>query len=224
MPIARSLRSASTVLAAGILTLASGRARADEKSLTGLYVEASSALSLHKDSVGLRGTQAQDGYSDLSISLRLGAAIRGVLVGASVEGAAMIETPGATYASVFLGSGVPLPNAMRLELTGEFGLHGFENVGASGDKDVTSENHVTLPFWGARVTFTQARATSPWQGGLFAQVRHDLGHGEVTSNRTTFCSSGIADAYDCEPGATSTGYFDVGGLSVEGGVELRRIF
>jgi len=91
-------------------------------------------------------------------------------------------------------------------------------------EDVTSENHVFLPFLGGRVTLTEQRLSSSWQQGLFLQVRHELGHGQVTSNRTMTCSTGLADASVCYAGDTSTGYFEVGGLSVEVGFEFRPVF
>jgi len=199
-------------------------ALAQEPPRTGVYLEAAAALSMHKDTVGLRGTDAADGYFNLGASLRLGASLSGLLVGVSAERAAMIDTEGASYFSVFAGDGFQLPNGKRLELAGELGWHGFENVGARGNEDVTSENHVFLPFLGGRVTLTEQRPASRWQQGLFLQVRHDLRQGQVTSNRTMTCSSGVADAPVCTPGDTSTGYFQVGGLSVEIGLELRPVF
>jgi len=197
---------------------------AQEGAPTGLYVAGAATLSLHKDTVGLKGTYAQDGYFDLGISLRLGAVLHGLIVGVAAERAAMIDTEGASYLSLFAGGELPLPSTMRLGLMGELGWHGFENVGASGVDEVTSENHLFAPFVGGRLTLTQPRTGSPWRLGLFLQVRHDLQQGEVTSNRTMHCPSGVPDAPACDQGAASTGYFEVGGLSVEVGLELSRFY
>ena len=216
---------AGIALTLGVLLLAPARTRAQEGAPIGLFLEGAATLSLHKDTVGVQGTDPEDrGYFDLGVSARLGASLWGTVLGVSGERAAMIDTQGASYLSVFAGHGFELSDGKRLELTGELGWHGFENVGATGVEDVKSENHVFVPFAGGRLTVVLPRESSSWKPGFFVQVRHDLGQGQVTAVRTMDCPSGGADAPVCESGETSTDHFQVGGFSFEAGLELRGLF
>ena len=117
MRIPAPRRLASIAVAGGLLTLAAGPALAQEAPGNRFTFEAATLLSLHKDAVGLRGTYAEDGYIDLGLALRLGVTVRGLIGGVGVERAGMLETPGASYAGLFLGYGVSRANGARWELT-----------------------------------------------------------------------------------------------------------